>query len=130
MDLIEIEHSTSNESLNNNATINVTTITATSIGCDYQNISRDLIDWLDTANDMASFVIMSLASIVMVVFIFRSRRRLKSLPNNKARKSQIRDVKFAVTSISLNLFFFLTNAPFSVYNLVSIHLFPNIDYNL
>lgn len=90
---------------------------STSKICDFHSIRKDLLDWLEMGNVLVSFVSMTLTSIVTVGFIFKSRRRLKSLPKIQALKSQIRDVKFAVTSISLNVFFLLTNAPIPIYSL-------------
>lgn len=72
---------------------------------------NDLLNWMDLSNVFASFVAMSFASAVTIVFIFRSRSRLNL--NSSCRSK--RDVKFAITSILLNLFYLLTNAPYSLY---------------
>lgn len=103
----------------------------TTFSCKFESVSIDnLLYWLDIGNTVFSFVIMTIASIVTIVFIFNSRRQLKSLSNVQIRKSQIRDAKFAVTSISLNLFLLVTNLPLSTYKLMSTNLFPNINAEL
>jgi hypothetical protein len=109
--------------------VNGTNITKAS--CLFQTHSLDaMLSWLQIGNIVTSFIFMTLASCITIVFIVKSRQRLKTLANGKARKSQVRDIKFAITSISLNLFFLLTNAPNPFYNTIySVYEFP-IDQNL
>lgn len=103
----------------------------TKVTCFFQTTSlSDVLYWLQIGNVVASFVVMTLASSITVVCIVKSRQRLKSLANVRVRKSQVRDVKFAITSISLNLFFLITNAPLPFYSLIDTNLITNINSDL
>jgi hypothetical protein len=111
-------------------TINGTNVT--NVVCLFQTDSlTNLLYWLQLGNVFASFFFMTLASCITIVFIVKSRQRLKTLVNGKARKSQVRDIKFAITSISLNLFFLLTNAPVPLFSLLDNFIIsPDIDPDL
>lgn len=103
-----------------------TTITTTKRKCILKTISYDLLYWLETANTFVPFAMMTLASVLMIVFIKKSRQRLSKRP----RKSQIRDLKFAITAISLNFFFLLTNMPNPLYSLATNQIYTLIDPDL
>jgi hypothetical protein len=116
--------------------INDTNNSSTSIdaiyNCNFMASSEvDLLYWLEMANVLVSFALMTITSVLTIVFLVRSRQRLlRSSSTIRARRSQIRDVKFAVTSITLNFFYLLTNAPIPFYQLVVINLVRNIESDL
>jgi hypothetical protein len=87
--------------------------------------------WMEMGNVLAPFGAMSVSSAITIGFIARSRKRMQlnhhqsssmaktsGQNNHREQKHHIRDVKFAVTSISLNLFFLLSNLPIPFYNLI------------
>lgn len=94
--------------LNNSDVNNETTLKS----CSLVQSELDLLNWMDLGNILVAFVSMSFASIVTIVFIFRSRSRLHGRPTSLHHN---RDLRFAITTISLNLFFLSTNAPYSLY---------------
>lgn len=98
---------------------------ATTIYCSLIHYN-DLLNWLDLGNVLVTFVAMSFASVVTIIFIFRSRSRL----HLKSSSSRVkRDLKFAITSILLNVFYLLTNAPYSLFYSIFYRLLANKDTN-
>jgi len=66
------------------------------------------------------FLLMIVFSALLVATIFRSRRRVAnavSSTNNNDMKRLKRDIKFAISSFSMNLLFIILNLPLSLMNL-------------
>ena len=73
-----------------------------------------LIDWLDLfISTLIPFVIMSVSNGTMLIKIFNSRKRLHLISHDVSIK--IRDIKFAITSITLNFLFFTFNFPITFF---------------
>lgn len=91
---------------------NATNTTISGINCD---VSDDiLLYWLDLVNSsLLPFFSMMLTSFITIVFILKSRKKFSSIAI-KSRKL-VRDRKFAITSISLNVLFLILNMPSPVY---------------
>lgn len=64
------------------------------------------------------FLIMLFASILMLVVVYRTRRRISFVSTTRDNKKFKKKIHFALLSMLLNLAFFLTNAPISVYTVV------------
>jgi len=63
------------------------------------------------------FGLMFILSIMLIYTIFKSRKRLTGLNNQQENARLIKYIKFAVTSIFLNISFILLNLPFAFGNL-------------
>jgi hypothetical protein len=98
----------------------------------------DLINWIDLFNStLVPFFLMIVFTILILKSIFESRKRLKinhlkSAPNSSAKKTnknQNRDAKFAITSITLNVMFLITNVPIAFYSIYDFYVTvePNLD---
>lgn len=122
--------SISNTSLINNLTTNSTNSIVIKRGCHLQTISFNALVWLEFAQSFIPFVFMISITISMVSFIFKSRQRFNnksststSSSSTARNKSQLRDLKFAITSISLNMLYVLMNLPLFLWNFI----YPNWD---
>ena len=60
------------------------------------------------------FSLMIFCSIWLSITIFVSRKKIAELTNSQSNKTLIRDIKFSVTSICLNLVYILLNVPISL----------------
>ena len=80
----------------------------------YFNIDSSiyLIDLINSA--LLPFLIMFFMSISLITFVHRSRSRSRS---NNSSSSSKRDIKFAITVVSLNIMFFVLNLPICISNL-------------
>jgi Na+/H+ antiporter NhaD/arsenite permease-like protein len=87
---------------------------------------------------LPSFFMFISTSLTLRV-IFKSRRRSQNYQDHQQSRTKSKDVKFAISSISLNVFFFILNMPltsfFLIRNFVEIHfelngLIRSICFNL
>ena len=62
------------------------------------------------------FVLMTIFTIILIDFIFQSRKRIhqKNYSSKQNRNFQ-KDIKFAITSIALNVVYVLFNLPVSIF---------------
>ena len=106
---------------------NLTEIVYECVDLEEQNI----VNWLDLLNStILPFLIMVLCTSVTVRRLFKSRSKTtaEAKPNTKLKQ---RDTKFAITSVGLNLFFFIFNLPVCVYMvLASFIFFDDVDSKL
>lgn len=94
---------------------NKTNETIVSYSCDSNGIS---LDWLDLfQSDITPFTLMIIFTILTLQSIFQSRKRLGTNLNNDTSKQK--DVKFAITSIAINVIFLLFNSPYCLFNVIS-----------
>jgi hypothetical protein len=69
------------------------------------------IGYIDLVNRLiVPFLLMIIFSILIIITIFRSRRRM----NNRDNKILSKDIRFAITSITLNIFYILFSLPISI----------------
>jgi hypothetical protein len=69
------------------------------------------IGYIDLVNRLiVPFLLMIIFSILIIITIFKSRRRM----NNRDNKILSKDVRFAITSITLNIFYILFSLPISI----------------
>lgn len=107
-------------SLSSNSSNTTTEKPAPTYQCSSKNIK--LIYWLDLLDAaILPFFFMITTDVILIVYIFRSRKRIKSHATNTINVNKIssKDRKFSITSISLNLIFFLFNAPTTIFSLIS-----------
>lgn len=64
------------------------------------------------------FILMFIANVIIIKTIFKSRKNTISTLNNN--NVLLRDIKFSITSISLNVSFFILNMPLSIYLVLKI----------
>ena len=90
-----------------------------------------IVDWLDLFNStILPFLIMAISTSVTVTKLFKSRSKTtaEAKPNTKLKQ---RDTKFAITSVALNLFFFVFNLPVCVLYLLADFIYiEDVDYVL
>ena len=75
-----------------------------------------LMDMINST--LVPYGIMVVSSIILIVFVIKSRMRIKHLTNSKARKSLIKEIRFGMTILLLNFFFVILNLPICVANYV------------
>ena len=84
-----------------------------------------ILGWIDLLNStIAPFLLMLVLTSIMIRKIFNSRKRVSSRNNTHREK----DITFAVTSIFLNIFFFITIFPICL--LILFQNYTTIDYLL
>ena len=83
--------------------------------CAFKNYTEQLVtSYIDLINRLCvPLILMTCFSILLINAIFKSRRRIVSNTSNENRQLK-RDIRFAVTSFSMNLLFFALNLPISV----------------
>lgn len=81
--------------------------------CSIENESQSkLIYWIDLVNLMTvTFGINNVLAGIIIVFIFRSRKKFKTGKENREKRATLRDRKFAINSIALNFKCFLCKMP-------------------
>jgi hypothetical protein len=78
------------------------------------NSAQDAYASLDLLNsNILPFSLMLMSSVALIVFIGKSRNRV-NLTSNRVRS---KDRKFAITALSLNMIFLVTNLPLAFYEL-------------
>ena len=92
---------------------------------------QNIVNWLDLLNStLLPFLIMAISTSITVTKLFKSRSKTtaEAKPNTKLKQ---RDTKFAITSVGLNLFFFIFNLPVCVFMvLASFIFFDDVDSKL
>lgn len=79
-----------------------------------------ILYWLDLMGAaLVPFSLMIVIDVVLIVFIFKSRKRVKALVADNQKISS-RDRKFSITSISLNFIILIFNAPTTIYSMLQI----------
>lgn len=87
----------------------------TFINLDYQNI----VAYMDLVNrSLLPFILILIFSILLSIEIFQSRKRI--LNNFKIEENQhfFSEIRLAVTSVCLNVFFMILQMPISIYDLI------------
>jgi hypothetical protein len=83
--------------------------------CDHEYF----IDYMDLMNfTLLPFFFMIIFSIMIIITIFRSRLRILRLGNIHDRNRFKKDIKFAISSILLNIFFVILNLPLCIGNII------------
>ena len=78
--------------------------------CENRNEMIELMDIL--VGVLIPFIIMFISNIIIINAIFKSRKNTKLNNNNH---NSFRDIRYSITSISLNVSYFLLNMPLSIY---------------
>ena len=76
----------------------------------------NLIDFFNST--LIPFIFMVIFSTLLIHTILRSRQRILRYGTNLNRNQFRKDVKFAISSITLNIFFVVTNAPICIGNFI------------
>lgn len=106
--------------------------------CDFTSSNSQLIlSNMDLVNRVViPFFLMTLFTIILIDFIFQSRKRIIKNYSSKQNKTFQKDIKFAVTSIVLNIVYVLFNLPVSIvifvpnyYLYITYHLFLFLFYS-
>ena len=99
--------------------INIGGTNETKIICHFANNDLSKLSALmDTIHRVIlPFTFMGIFSILLIIIIFRSRSRVSNSVN--ASKRLKRDIRFAISSLSMNLLFVVLNLPLSVLNLLT-----------
>lgn len=72
-----------------------------------------LVNWIDLVNCLSSILINNVFMVLTLIFLFRSRKRVQ-----RSGAANVRDQKFAINAIGVDLMNFLTLTPFMVTNIV------------
>ena len=99
--------------------INIGNVNETQMICSFVN---DELGRLSALMDsihrvILPFAIMVICSSLLIFTIFESRRRISGSVNRERRLN--RDIRFSISSLSMNLLFVVLNLPLSIMNLVS-----------
>ncbi len=98
---------------------NTSTLQQDDFRCKFDDSSEWIINLIDLINfSLVPFSLMLIFSLLMIITIFKSRLRILRLTNVNDKNRLKKDIKFAVTSIILNLFFILFNLPICIENLI------------
>ena len=93
---------------------NSTSLNQTTKKCSY--VDLDLLNWVDLFNSaLVPGTAMLFNSLVTIKCIFDSRKRFESSQVGFLGRHN-RDTKFAITSISMNAFFLISNLPLCLFN--------------
>lgn len=94
------------------------TNTSVKFFCDFVDAkSQFILSWMDFVNLVAvPFLCMITLTILLIYVIFGSRKRVISNYSNSENRTFQRDVKFAVTSIGLNLIYIILQLPLALVN--------------
>jgi hypothetical protein len=68
------------------------------------------------SSTLVPYGIMVVSSIILIVFVIKSRMRIKHLENSKEKKSLKKEIRFGMTILLLNFFFVILNLPICVAN--------------
>ena len=84
--------------------------------CDYTNSNTEVIfNWVDIGNSVyLPFLIMLIFSVLLIHFILKSRLRILRLNTQHDRNRLKKDIRFAISTLFLNLFYFTITLPTSV----------------
>ena len=78
------------------------------------------IEWMDMIEStLLPFICMLLFTSLTIILLFRSRK--KSTLNNSNKLIRRKDLRFALTSITLNFVFFLLNLPYGILSLTNMY---------
>lgn len=93
----------------------------TVIFCDFiSQESQTILSMMDLVNlVIIPFILMVVFSFLLMSSIFRSRRRVMTNYTSGENKTFKRDIKLAITSISLNLIYLILNVPLSIVSFTS-----------
>ena len=88
--------------------------------CEFSSIEQIqafyLLDMINST--LVPYGIMLVSSIILIVFVIKSRMRVQRLTNSKEKKSLVKEIRFGMTILLLNFFFFILNLPICVANYV------------
>ena len=96
-----------------------------------------IMSWLDLFNySIIPFSFMIMFTSLTLKSIFASRKRTFSMQNNQFHKfnstssSRAKDIKFAITSVTLNVIFLILNIPFCIFAIAFSHVIKLIDSDI
>ena len=75
-----------------------------------------LMDMINST--LVPYVIMLVSSIILIVFVIKSRIRVQHSANSKEIKSLVKEIRFGMTILLMNFFFVILNLPIYVANYV------------
>ena len=105
------------QSLTNNTDTNETQI---EYDCEFSDIEYIqtfyLMDMIHST--LIPYAIMLVSSIILFVFVIKSRMRIQRLTNSRERKSLKKEIRFGMTILLLNFFFVILSLPICVANYV------------
>lgn len=81
----------------------------------------DMVIFMDMGNSkVAPFIFMTLSSVATVVYVIKKRKSTQGSLNDfsASRRTRLRDVRFAITIITLDVLYIILNTPLFVYNVV------------
>jgi hypothetical protein len=103
------------QTITNNTDTNETQI---DFSCDFSELEYIqtfyLMDMINST--LVPYGIMVVSSIILIVFVIKSRMRIKHLTNSKEKKFLIKEIRFGMTILLLNFFFVILNLPICVAN--------------
>lgn len=81
--------------------------------CQYNNhIAQDILANIDLANlIIIPFVVMLMCTVLLILTLYRSRRRISSTRPIKEMKNFKKDLQFTISTISLNVIYLILNLP-------------------
>ena len=85
-----------------------------------------LFDYMNAT--VVPFLFMLILSIMLVYTIFKSRLRMIRMTNSRDKSRLKKDVQFAISSIFLNIFFFIISLPFFVVSIFFKDMTDTIEY--
>jgi len=100
---------------------------SSSNNCYFIDNEKEIIfSYMDLVNCvLVPFFLMILFSCLLILSIFKIRRNVHLNNANREHKRLKKDIKFAISLLSMNLLFILLNLPIEIYNLI----YTNTYYN-
>ena len=108
------------ETENFNKETNKTITIKTCVNNIYQ---KDLFNALNTT--VIPFLIMFLFTLLTLVKLFQSRQ--KQVNNDSQKRTRVKDIRFAITSIALNFIFLFLNLPYGIFSIVNLYINGSIN---
>jgi hypothetical protein len=88
--------------------------------CEFSSIEQIqafyLMDMINST--LVPYAIMLVSSIILIVFVIKSRMKVHNSTNSKEKKSLVKEIRFGMTILLLNFFFVILNLPICVANYV------------
>jgi hypothetical protein len=93
--------------------------------CVNQNYPTDWLNILNTT--LIPFALMFVFTLITLRKLFKSRKNSCQNSQSSSNKTRQKDIRFAITSITLNVIFLLLNLPYGVYSILVLNISMNKD---
>lgn len=95
--------------------------TSIEVNCTMEKEKYNAVFWIDLINSLITVVVLNnVLSAMAIVFIYKSRQRIRQTNSSSNERTAMRDRKFAINSITLNLMSFVCKFPLLSYSCFSL----------